>query len=117
MLADAPVSFFQQILEIVFRVEPDPRNVRIQADFERLVANSPCELDERLTMVGGFLEWGGALRRHAEGFQHLLDSVSVDSRLSDLDYERSRRFHSRRPRRRLSRPREVVRLAPSPEWR
>src|SRR5437867_941656 len=84
---DAPVAFPQQVFKIVFRVEPNFRDVRVQSNFERFVTDPTGELDERLSGVRRLFEPRRSFLGHAESGEHLLDPLSVDPGLANLDHD------------------------------
>src|SRR6267378_3478106 len=86
MLRDAPVTLPEKVFKIVFRVEPNFRDVRVQSDLERFVADATGKLNEGLSAVGRRLESLRSLLGHAESGEHFRDSLSLDSSLADLDH-------------------------------
>src|SRR5207245_10379693 len=67
------------------RVELDLRDTRVQSHAERSVTDTAGELDEGLSRIRRLLEPGRSFRGHAEGGEHLPDSLSVDPGLANLD--------------------------------
>src|SRR3989442_12349625 len=94
MLEDRSVTADQDVLEIVRRILPNPRHVRVQSGLIGLVANSPCKFHERLTIRPMAREESVATRiGHPDYVHNLTEGVRVDDGLSNLNHERLDCFH------------------------